>query len=310
MNCRIANAPVSWGVDYAAANDNPRWTRVLDEIAEAGYRWTELGPLGFLPTDPARLKAELDQRHLALCAGFVFDAFHDPAQRQRLADVAHATARIVSALGGTHLVLIDHPVDERTRVAGRPEFGRRLTMQETRALTANLAHAATIARDEYGLRAVLHHHAGTYIEHPDEIERILDAIDPETLGFCVDTGHAAYAGIDPVALYQRHAARTNYLHLKDVNQRVREAAVGAGRDFDAAVASGIFCPLGSGMVNFEQLAATLAERRFDGWATVEQDIDPQSSREALPYATRSLEFLRRAGLTEEPAATGSGPPAA
>lgn len=296
MNCRIGNGPVSWGVDYAAAPENPPWALVLDQIADAGYRWTELGPLGYLPVDPAVLQAELDARRLRLPAGFIFDAFHDRAERSRLADATHAAASLIAAVGGTHLVLIDHPVRERTSVAGRPELARRLPAGDVSALLTTLAESAKLAREQHGLRAVVHHHAGTYIEYPDEIERVLDAIDDRLLGLCIDTGHCAYAGIDPVDLYRRYAARIDYLHLKDVDAGVRDRAISAGLDFDTAVNAGIFCPLGAGLVDFEQLAAALDATGFDGWATVEQDIGPSEAEDALGYARRSLRFLTQTGL--------------
>jgi inosose dehydratase len=129
-----------------------------------------------------------------------------------------------------------------------------------------LAHAvlciAEIARD-HGLRPVLHPHAGTHIETPDEIEPLLELCE-----LCLDTGHCAYAGADPVALYRRWAERIPYLHLKDVDPARRNG------DFWGSVRAGVFRPLGEGVVDFEALLAALDEHGFDGWAVVEQDRVP------------------------------------
>jgi inosose dehydratase len=296
VSLRIANGPVSWGVDYAGARENPPWDLVLDQIARAGYRWTELGPLGYLPVDPAVLQAELDRRRLRLSAGFVFDALHDRRERPRVLEAVRATASLVAAVGGTHLVLIDHPVHERGAVAGRPELARRLDVDAARALIATLTEAARSASGEHGLRAVLHHHAGTFVEYRDEIELVLGAIDARLLGLCLDTGHCAYAGIDPVELYRSFAPRVDYLHLKDVDPRIRARSISARLDFDAAVKAGVFCPLGSGEVDFAALAGALEANGFDGWATVEQDVDPAGAADALGYARRSLAFLGGVGL--------------
>jgi inosose dehydratase len=60
--------------------DEPRqtpWQRFLDEVAQAGYEWIELGPYGYLPTDPGRLRDELDRRGLRLSGGAVAAGLHD-----------------------------------------------------------------------------------------------------------------------------------------------------------------------------------------------------------------------------------------
>ena len=52
MSIRVASAPVSWGImENVPAPPEYSYTRVLDEIAQAGYSGTELGPYGFLPVD-------------------------------------------------------------------------------------------------------------------------------------------------------------------------------------------------------------------------------------------------------------------
>ena len=69
----IANAPCSWGVDDPKNPNLPAWATVLKEAAQAGYRSIELGPWGYLPTDPASLRAALEQHQLSLVAGTIFD---------------------------------------------------------------------------------------------------------------------------------------------------------------------------------------------------------------------------------------------
>ncbi len=53
------------------------YTRFLDEVAASGYQWIELGPFGYLPTDPPKqLSYELAARNLKLSAGTVFEHLH------------------------------------------------------------------------------------------------------------------------------------------------------------------------------------------------------------------------------------------
>src|SRR5690606_30843287 len=113
VHVRLGNAPVSWGVDYADDPKNPPWQGVMDEIAKAGYRNTELGPYGYYPTDPAVLRAEFDRRGLTVQAGFVFQPLHDPAHKDAVLAVAGRTLELLEAVGGRHLVTIDHISDAR-----------------------------------------------------------------------------------------------------------------------------------------------------------------------------------------------------
>ncbi|HEX8101180.1 MAG TPA: hypothetical protein VF533_01070, partial [Solirubrobacteraceae bacterium] len=100
MSVTLATGPVSWGVDFAAAPGNPPWPDVLDGIAAAGYPGLELGPLGYLPEDPARLRAELDRRGLAVAGSFVFEPLHEPERVPAALAAARRTAALVAAAGG------------------------------------------------------------------------------------------------------------------------------------------------------------------------------------------------------------------
>ena len=247
----LGTGPVSFGVDFAGAPGNPPWEAVLDGIAAAGYRWTELGPLGYLPED---LAGELQARGLGLTAGFVFEPLHD---RRRAPAAAVAVAERVAALGGRFLVVIDAVSPGRARTAGRPEAARRLDRDAVAVQVENVREIAAIARGS-GLRAVVHPHAGTHVEFRDEVEPLLDVAE-----LCLDTGHWLYAGHDPVRDYARWTDRIPYLHLKDLD-RARLAG-----DFWASVRAGAFRPLGHGDLDLRALVEVLDG--FAGWAIVEQD---------------------------------------
>lgn len=73
---RVGSAPDSWGVWFPDDPQQVPWERFLDEVSEAGYSWIELGPYGYLSTDPARLTAEIDKRDLKVSAGTVFTGLH------------------------------------------------------------------------------------------------------------------------------------------------------------------------------------------------------------------------------------------
>lgn len=263
----LATGPVSWGVDFADAPGNPPWEQVLDGIAEAGYRWTELGPLGYLPGDVGPALAE---RGLGMTAGFVFEPLHDPAA----VAAARAVAERVAGLGGRFLVIIDAVSPGRARTAGRPREAARLDRHGRASVRATVAEIAAIARGS-GLRPVVHPHAGTHVEFEDEVEPLLDVAE-----LCLDTGHWLYAGQDPIAAYERWAERIPYLHLKDLDPARRDG------DFWSSVRSGAFRPLGEGGLDLGRFLHALERRAFSGWAVVEQDRAPGGDPVADLVASR------------------------
>jgi inosose dehydratase len=143
-----------------------------------------------------------------------------------------------------------------------------------------------------GVRAVLHPHAGSYVEFEDELERLLAAVPRDELGLCIDTGHALYAGSDAAALIVRHGSRIEHVHLKDLAAGVRAR----GQEFWAAVAAGVFCPIGSGTLDVASVRAALAAIGYDGFATVEQDRRADAFATPAEDLRRSVERLRAAGI--------------
>jgi len=279
MKIRLANAPVSWGIMEVEGWSPPLAPPAfLDELAGAGYEATELGPYGYLPTDPAVLRDELSRRHLSLISAFVPLRLKEPG-----ADLepARKVARLLATLGAKHLVLADDMWPEREAIAGRTaESAVRLNEADWAALASNVDAAARVA-GEFGLRCVFHHHAGTYIETPKEIARLLEST---SVDLCLDTGHAVYGGGDPVELVKRWGARVQYLHLKDIDPSRLDEARRRGLGFLDAVRAGVFCELGRGCVRFPDLFAGLDRIGYDGWAVVEQDVDAAASNAVPPAA--------------------------
>jgi inosose dehydratase len=295
MNLHLASGPASWGVDFLDAPANPPAQQVLDEVASSGLRWTELGPLGYFPEDPEALRAELDRRGLGLGGSGLFEPLHDPARLDDVLDMARRTARTIAGVGGRYLVVMDVVAGAREQTSGRSGDAPRLTGAQWEHLRGVLARVAEIAHG-VGLRPVVHPHAGTYIEFADEIEQVLAAFAPDELNLCIDTGHCVYAGVDPVELYATHAERVEYFHFKDVDPAVLDAALAERLDFWQAVTRGVFCPLGRGSVDFAKLAELLERHAFEGWATLEQDVDPGPDADPVGDTAASLAFLRSIGL--------------
>jgi inosose dehydratase len=193
------------------------------------------------------------------------------------------------------LVVIDRPSDERARTAGRPDAAPRLSAARRRKLAATVREVAELATAR-GVRPVVHPHAGGYLEFEDEVDDLLARVPAEALGLCVDTGHALYAGSDPAALIARHAGRVEHLHLKDVAPPRLAAARQERLDFWTAIATGIFCPVGDGMLDLPALRGALDAAGYSGLATIEQDRRPDTPGDPAADLRRSVERLRAAGI--------------
>ncbi len=296
---RIANAPCSWGVIEGIDGETAGWRQVLDEMAAAGYAGTELGDWGFMPTDPATLRAELDRRGLALVGSWVSVKLEDRARLPQDTRDAVRTARQLATVGGPGAVIVlgDDPYGDpvRTRNAGRagPEMG--MTEAEWASFTAGAEHVARQVREETGLRTVLHQHIGTYIETMPELRRFAESTDPRLVGLCLDTGHWSFGGGDPVAALRELRERVWHVHFKDFEPDVARRSREEGWDGPRSVGQGVFCELGAGSVDFRGVIRALDEIGYEGWVVVEQDVLPGMGTPA-ESARRNREYLRSLGV--------------
>ncbi|MFD6418177.1 sugar phosphate isomerase/epimerase family protein [Streptomyces sp. NPDC060194] len=292
---RIGSAPDSWGVWFP---DDPRqvpWQRFLDEVSEAGYAWIELGPYGYLPTDPARLAEETGRRGLRVSAGTVFTGLHHgPAVWESTWEHVSRIAALTRAMGAEHLVSI--PSFWRDDKSGAVLEDRVLTPEQWGHLTAQTERLGHELRERYGLRLVVHPHADTHLAGREDVERFLDATDPDRVSLCLDTGHYAYCGGDSVELIEAYGERIGYLHLKQVDPAVLAEVVAEGTPFGPAVARGVMCEPPLGVPALEPVLAAAQGLDAELFAIVEQDMYPCAPDTPLPIAARTRAFLRSCGV--------------
>jgi inosose dehydratase len=269
---RVANAPVSYGafeVTVGVLPNVPGPEDVLDAIAAAGYEGTELGPPGYLGEDGV-LRERLERRGLALAGAFVPIPFGEPAED--LADLDATLALLEAAGGDGRPVLAD---------AGPPrpvDWGR---------FAAGVARAAERARRR-GFEPTFHHHMGTAVQTPAEIERLLELAD---VGLLLDTGHLTAAGGDPSDGLRDWRERIDHVHVKDVRLEVLRRAA----DWDEAWRGGVFCELGAGDVDLPAFFAELEASGYSGWLVVEQDWVPgpdEDARGQIEAQARNRRWLR------------------
>ena len=295
----IASAPVSWGImeSVEPPSEYP-YSRVLDEMAKAGYAGTELGPYGFLPSGAAKLREELDKRSLTLCSAFVAILLGNKAARSEGLAQVLTTARLVSAVGCRLLILSDAISAERCAVAGRRDEANRLSWTEAEWKDVFSAVSEVVYRcREFGVQLAFHHHVGTHVETSEEVDRLLASFSPKDLGLCLDTGHCVYGGGAPARLLESYADRIRCVHFKDIDGADLEGARRQRLDFYEAVRQGVFAPLGQGVVDFAKILALLRGCSFSGWIVVEQDVLAGGARASNPLenAVAGRKFLKTLG---------------
>ncbi|MGQ0567084.1 MAG: sugar phosphate isomerase/epimerase family protein [Gemmobacter sp.] len=296
MTIRLGNAPCSWGVEFPDDPRNPPWGQVLRDCAGAGYRGIELGPIGYMPEDPAILAEALAENGLDLIGGVVFQPFHDPGQWGAVMDAAMRTCKSLVAHGARHLVLIDSISPRRAGTAGRADVAEAMDAAEWAGFRDRIAQVARLGAEDHGLTVGIHAHAAGFMDFEPELERLLDEVDGSILKICFDTGHHSYAGYDPVAFMRRHIGRISYMHFKDIDPVVKARAVAEGTDFYKACGQGIFCNLGQGDVDFAAVRQILLDAGFQGWCTVEQDCDPTLGGSPVDDARANRAYLERIGF--------------
>lgn len=295
---KVANAPCSWGVHEYDPDREKGFACVLDEMSQAGYVGTELGDWGFMPTDATQLQHELRQRNLSMLAGFLPVDLSDPSSHKEGIAAAIRTARLLFQVSSNPFIVLSddnakNPV--RTKMAGRITREQELSESQWESFTTGAEALAKAVLEETGVKTVFHHHGAGYIETPHEVDRFLSNTNPLLIGLCLDTGHYAFGGGDPVEAFRKHADRIWHVHFKDCQPEVLEKSKELEWDFFDSVRNGVFCELGKGMVDFATLVGELKKRNYSGWIVVEQDVLPGMGT-PLESAIRNRQFLQTLGL--------------
>lgn len=303
----ITTAPCCWGVDDVKNPHLPDWERVLDEAKAAGFGGLELGPYGYLPLDLSRVSQALDERGLKIVAGTIFDDLVSPGNRDKLMRQTDDICALITHLpkpethagqrfAAPYLTVMDWGHDERDFGAGHSARAPRLDKGAWNGMVENIRAIATLARDKYGVRATIHPHAGGYIEFADELQQIVEDIPADLAGLCLDTGHMAYSGMDPVATLRRYWGRVDYIHFKDIDAKVFEEVMAEHIRFFDACAKGVMCPIGRGSINYPAIRGLLTELGYGGYITIEQERDPRNAGSILADLAASRAFLAENGF--------------
>lgn len=287
---RFGTNPIAWANDDdRSIGANIPTARILDEAGrqigfdgiENGHRW---------PDDPEALRAMLAEHGLVFISGWYSTNLLDhsvdaeiAAVQGHLAKLRHNGCKVCIVCETSNAI---HGAD--APLSARP----RLSDAEMVAFGAKLeAFAAYLA--EQGITLAYHHHMGSIVESPADIDALMAATGPHT-HLLFDAGHCAFGGGDPVAVLRRHIGRVAHFHAKNIRPEVTARVRAEGLSFLQGVLAGAFTVPGDqeGGIDFQPLLQCLADAGYDGWIVIEAEQDPER-RNPLLYQTLGLATLRR-----------------
>jgi inosose dehydratase len=290
---RVAAAPINWGV-WRLDPMAPPSNEMLDTVAAAGYEGCELGPVGYLASDPGDVARRFAPRGLDLVAAYVATDLARPLTPEFRQEV-ESVAAILAAGEGKVLLLGDAMTDARAAVTGRVEQFPETwwTDDEWRQVRENIQTITDVAAT-HGVSPAVHPHAGTHIESGREIDILFGTAGEEAPLLCLDTGHILIGGVDPVSVLNRYSDRVALVHAKDVASAELDHLRAGDTTYREAVRDGLYCDFGEGLVNWNGIARGLDQAAFAGWMVAEQDRELQQG-DPRPAASlrHNREFLRR-----------------
>lgn len=286
---KLGIAPIAWtNDDLPDLGKENSFEQCVDQMAEAGFTGSEVG--NKYPKDPQVLKAELDRRGLEICNQW-FSSFLltkpfaevEKEFRRQLIFLKAVGAKIIGASEQSYSVQGQQDT---------PVFGNKYVMneEEWKCLCDGLNALGKIAKEEYGITLTFHHHMGTVVQDPEEVDRLMQGTDPEYVSLLYDTGHFAYCGADPLEMVKKYANRIKHVHLKDIRPEMVEKVKAEKRSFLDGVRMGTFTVPGDGCIDFAPIFKVLEQTGYEGYMLVEAEQDPAKAN-PLEYAKKARRYI-------------------
>ena len=290
---RIGANPICWSNDdMIEIGGNIPLEQCLSEAKAIGIEGMELG--NKFPKTSEALKAKLADFGLVFVSGW-----YSTFLLERDAEAEFSAAKDAIALrkgAGAEVLIVCECTGTVHGTQSAPLSSRPVMSEEewARFLPRMTRFAALVK--EAGLQLVYHHHMGTVVQTSAEIDRFMAGTGP-AVQLLLDTGHATWAGADPVDLATRHAERIGHIHTKDVRAEVAASAAEGDWSFLDSILAGVYTVPGDGTVDYPGVFRALSG--YSGWVVIEAEQDPEKANPkqyvTLGYANL-VRFLDAAGL--------------
>ncbi|MGF0540211.1 myo-inosose-2 dehydratase [Agrobacterium sp. ES01] len=289
---RFGTNPIAWANDDdQTLGANIPTDQILREAARIGFDGIENGHRW--PADPEELKQLLGSYGLAFISGwYSLNLLAQSVEAEKTAIQPHldrlkhngCTVCIVcetsNTIQGSQTPLSQSPV---------------LSGDEMRAFGAKVEELAAFTAAQ-GIALVYHHHMGTVVETPTEIDAFMAATGPATR-LLFDAGHCFFGGngSDPAPVLRKYADRVSHFHAKNVRPSVMRQVRETGMSFMDGVRAGVFTVPGDaeGGVEFAPLLQILKEAGYDSWIVIEAEQDPDVHN-PFEYQSLGLKTLKAA----------------
>jgi inosose dehydratase len=258
---------------YASITWGSAERQAIDDISSLGYAGIQMRNNAASEFKPNELRSLLQQHNLEFVALSSGELNIDPAVETQQLDMHVSNARFVKAVGGLYLQVLDQ----------LKPYPRTVSPDECVRLGKLLTELGKRVSDE-GVKLGYHNHMNTISEHPENLQRVMDASDPRYVGLELDTAHYLAGGGDPAKAILHYRDRLLFLHIKDVVDIPPDTA-GVKYPFK-------FVELGRGRVNLPAVMNALHKTKFNGWTIVELDKVPDKPRTPKECAAISKEYLQ------------------
>lgn len=288
---KLGIAPIAWtNDDLPELGGENTFAQCVSEMALAGFAGSEIG--NKYPKDPAVLKEELAMRNLSICNSWFSTFFTTEPEEETVAgfrrqlDFLHEMGAKVIGCS-----------EQGNSIQGRPTpiFGEKpvFSDEQWKKVTSGMNRLADIAAEK-GMKVCLHHHMGTGIQTPEEIDRFMSSGTNDDVYLLFDSGHIYFSegtqeAVD--SLIDKYISRIAHVHLKDVRDSKRREVSEGGKSFLDAVRMGTFTVPGDGDVSFGHIFSVLEKSGYQGWLVVEAEQDPAAAN-PLKYAIMARTFIR------------------
>lgn len=286
---KLGIAPIAWtNDDLPDLGGENTFEQCVSEMALAGFTGSEVG--NKYPKDPEVLKKALELRGIEICnqwfSSFLLTKPFEEVEKSFRGQLEFLKAMGAKVIGASEQ---SHSVQGQQNT---PVFGQKYVMddKEWAILCSGLDRLGKIARKEYQIALTFHHHMGTVVQYPDEVERMMDNTDPEYVSLLFDTGHFAYCGADPLEMAKKHICRIKHVHLKDIRRDVVDNVRAKNLSFLDGVRMGTFTVPGDGCIDFGPIFTVLSDSGYEGYLLVEAEQDPAKAN-PLEYAIKARKFI-------------------
>lgn len=289
MTIKLGIAPINWcNDDDPSLGKDISFEQCIEEMAMAGYIGTEMG--NKYPRNANLLKQSLAESGLEMASAWFSTFFTEHEQYETTLSRFLDHLSFMRALGAEFVNVCEcggsiQNTSHAIFGAYRPQFNA----SQWQHLINGLHTIGRIAHD-FNMQVVYHYHAGTGVFTESEIDYLLQNTSPKLVSLLLDTGHAAFAGIDPLKLIHKYGRRIRYVHLKDIRGSILNQVKQENLSFMDAVRQGVFTVPGDGSIDFLPLLHGLRQFNYQGWFIVEAEQDPAIAP-PFEYACKAYDYL-------------------